>query len=80
MKKDLIIAKQKEYIEYLLKAVKSESIICVITEGVRGKYESELAALESDNPAKELHPECRECEHLNSESCNTCRIANPQFE
>lgn len=46
--KDKIIAKQDEYIAYLTKAIKSESIIEAITAGVRSSYESELSRLKDE--------------------------------
>jgi len=42
------IEKLEEYIKYLLKAIKSESIIRDITDGARSKFESELAALDKE--------------------------------
>jgi len=42
---EAIIEKQEEYIQYLVKAINSESIISAITLGVRNQYESELASL-----------------------------------
>jgi hypothetical protein len=40
--------KQKEYIEYLIKCISTESIIKDISAGARAKYESEISALEQE--------------------------------
>jgi hypothetical protein len=56
--KDKIIAKQDEYIAYLTKAIKSESIIEAVTCGIRSNYESELSRLkdEREPESNELYP------------------------
>ena len=46
MKKDELIAKQKEYIRYLKRAIHSESIIANITAGVQDKYDADISELE----------------------------------
>ena len=43
-----LIEKQKEYIEYLEKAINIESILRDITYGVREKFRAELSALETE--------------------------------
>ena len=43
-----LIEKQKEYIEYLEKAINNESILRDITYGVREKFRAELFALEAE--------------------------------
>lgn len=50
--KDKIIATQDEYIAYLTRAIKSESIIEAITAGVRSSYESELSRLKDEGEDK----------------------------
>ena len=44
--KDSRIEKLEEYNAYLIKAIKSESILNGVTLGVREKFESEIAELE----------------------------------
>lgn len=36
--------------------------------------------IETKPPSKDIPPECCSCGHQNSESCNTCRVLNPQFD
>ena len=63
MNKDLIIAKQKELINWLEIRLNDLDSFDKYNE-----LTSELSALEKEVP----NPECIKCGHQNSENCNTC--------
>lgn len=47
-KRDIIIREQSFYIEYLIKVIKSESILESITIGVRDQYEKNIEQLKKE--------------------------------
>lgn len=55
--KDQIIQKQDEFIAYLTKAIKSESILEAITIGIRDQYTKELASLKSRMSEESKEPD-----------------------